>query len=73
MEFITSQTNQKKGGTIICTLFNDGKITCGDDFVQKENHEVEQFDPSINLGFNLENIINLDDFSQSFGQTIHNA
>jgi hypothetical protein len=48
-------------------LFNDAKITCGDNFVQEENHEAEPFDPSMNLGFNLENIINLDDFSQSFG------
>jgi hypothetical protein len=48
-------------------LFNDAKITCGDDFVQEENHEVEQFDPSLNLGFNLENIMNLDDLLQSFG------
>jgi hypothetical protein len=47
-------------------LFNDAKITRGDDFVEEENHEAKQFDPSMNLGFNLENIINLDDFSQSF-------
>jgi hypothetical protein len=68
MEFIISQTNpKKKGRTIICALFNDAKITCGDDFVQEENNEVEQFDPSMNLGFNLENIMNLDDLSQSFG------
>jgi hypothetical protein len=48
-------------------LFNDAKFTCGNDFVQEENHEAKQFDPSMNLRFNPKNIINLDDFSQSFG------
>ncbi len=64
---LTKLTKKRIGRTIISTLFNDAKTTCGDDFVQEENHEAKQFDPSMNLGFNLENIINLDDFSQSFG------